>query len=242
MSETERAKPQPAAGHIYRTTAGHLLTLGEEAPTSPGFFRVSDGWMRAAYYIETGAWTLAGISTPAGRVMVGERRAQPGLETMTRGVLTILDDEDVRMGWPDGPESGVYFAADVAAWPLLPATVPLAPAARGACLDRYEEVKSAVRPPVAFDRITIGGVEIPCRAIIGEPAAEPESLGKTSGAWSGEGTIMWPRTPAPMRWALGVALASREAGPGIAALSLPPARVAVEVEELPERWARWGLP
>lgn len=34
-----------------------------------------------------------------------------------------------------------------------------------------------------------------------------------------------------------------EQGPGIAALTLPPARVAVQMPEpLPERWARWGLP
>lgn len=243
MTETHTAKPRPAAGHIYRTTAGDLLTLGEEAPTSPGFFRVNDGWMRAVYYIETGAWTLVGISTPAGRVMVGERRAQPGLETMTRVVLTILDDEDVRMGWPDGPESGVYFAADVAAWPLLPATVPLAPAARGACLDRYatrEDVAAlpAVTVDWAWDPGGDPAVLETVRAVVAEYAAKRCPAVVDAARTSSVRDLLAvnarrSRDSLPALAAL---------GPGIATLPLTPARVAVEVEGLPERWQRWGLP
>lgn len=123
----EAKQPKPAQGQLwYAPETGHTHLLGPEDPDEPGFFRVNDGYFNLPYYVEKG-WRCIGVEAPAGRVMVGERRAPPHMRGDVYDVIAVRDDGlvDVRIG------ANTYGVASdsVAQWPRVG---PLATAAKDA--------------------------------------------------------------------------------------------------------------
>lgn len=182
------AQPKPASGQIWRAhgTLEYVLDKREPgvATSTDEFFSVvgRDGWFNVSWGIYQEEWSCVGVDTPAGRVMVGERREAPS------GVHTVL-----AVASPDGPYDIAWAhtvcdrdgeshlpAVTVASWSLLPALGPLATAAPQA-----SESKA-----VAFDRVTIGGIEVPCKAIAHPVYVGGEMIGTTRGVWEFEWTVM----------------------------------------------------
>lgn len=147
-------RPEPAVGQLR---LGRLAHQGAdatwaviEASHGSAFVRQDGsecGGTIPLYVLST--WPCVGIETPAGRVMVGERRRVWPSAVGDRREGDFLDFEvchvlsDARVWISDGVEGWPESAEKVAAWPIVPG--PLAKAA-----------ESAMRSPMVLADLIVG--------------------------------------------------------------------------------------
>lgn len=272
--EREQGKPRPAVGLWWSFDGGEPDVIASTQERYVYFKR--GACPLVCHMAEDPRWRCVGISTPHGRVMVGERRRSPcGAVRVVRSVEGCavrmpLDGDDA----DDAP--ALWLAATVVGWPVVPVPERGSACQCGAakpafcvmCPGCAAEVAGgfpgAFRAPMVYATTKdvsdlLDGLPPNLRAMVSgsflDTALEKASASVEEYAARYPGlprpvvvAMMPERQIAPLAsipWDLSRAkgrLDSRERGPGIVALSLPPAHVAVEIPELPEGWQRWGLP
>ena len=237
MSEDrrEQGKPQPApaVGQVWR---GRLRYQKDEVPYEVLEVGAVSATIRQDGHESTGGimledlarWSCIGISTPAGRVMVGERRRSPG--GADRIVSRVMGEAMVWMGWPgrvlDDSCGGMWPAEEVAAsWLLSPAPAP------------------AAKSPVPANPWNCSPNIVDRHCPMGHGFAVVEGGGNGYEAY---GRIIKEATHAMAMAILGpregARLDPREQGPGLASWG-PPERPGVGPDLIHcERWERWCSP
>lgn len=152
----EQGKPQLSKGQVWRSRKHPRIIYEIERIDGRAVVWTHGGWDDLAGL--RGFYECIGIETPAGRVMVGERR-QPPLGSDPSTVLAIRD-AGVRMSLSGGA-TVTWPAALVATWPLLPPE------------------------PAQWDRVSIGGIS--CPVTITRSAVRgnsPDPIGRTRGIYA----------------------------------------------------------
>lgn len=123
------AQPKAAPGQVWRWPTGQIFTVAKVNSECIGkhecaFWEHYTPWMGTPTSDMTAAlgWSCIGISAPAGRVMVGERRQS--LVGRVYVVVRVCDGKDVEMHGEGVVSSIVGPASDIASWPLLPPVPP----------------------------------------------------------------------------------------------------------------------
>ncbi len=124
------SKTQPAVGQVWRWPSGETRIIDRVNNECLGkyecaFWHDYTSWMGTptSDMHEANGWSCIGIETPGGRVMVGERRREPG--RVAWEVASVTGTADAISGplvymTGGGGANGTFSARLVATWPLLP--------------------------------------------------------------------------------------------------------------------------
>ncbi len=225
MSDDKREQPKPQPGHVWRWPNGQSHTIADVNHKALGgdecAFWASGPkpWAGTPIVDMTSArgWSCVGIETPAGRVMVGERRQSEDHCVDGAGVVSRIMDRRafVEVSSETTGERFAYGAKRVASWPLLP------PLTQGTGETGTEAVMRA-----ASD-------------------ATREAISQTVGEWSAPPDyrpaqehgrcLRCGGTPCH----LSVMGSGCESGPGIARLATPEP---VSLPDVVYTWEAWALP
>ncbi len=167
MSKVARGQtdPQPAPAQVWRSRKYPSMVNVVAKVDGHAVVWTHGGWDDLAAL--RGFYECIGIETPAGRVMVGERRRYVGASDVE--ILAVVGADSIRWRCVDGHVEHVSYARDAATWPLLPPEAP-APLAAAA--------PQAYREPAQWGRASIGGVSSP-----------PAPIGRAVGQYAADGDI-----------------------------------------------------